>query len=98
MSYARISLMGHGFVTGDWSSDEGGLGQQRHPGLPETELDRKTPADRVTDLGLDDSEDDVSAQSQTIERLRAAADITRAHAMNEGEHHRGGDDDLLPAF
>jgi hypothetical protein len=25
MSYARISLMGHGFVTGDWSSDEGGL-------------------------------------------------------------------------
>jgi type IV secretion system protein VirD4 len=79
-------------------SDEGGLGQQRHPGLPETELDRKTPADRVTDLGLDDSEDDVSAQSQTIERLRAAADITRAHAMNEGDHHRGGDNDLLPAF
>jgi hypothetical protein len=37
-------------------------------------------------------------QSQTIERLRAAADITRAHAMNEGEHHRGGDNDLLPAF
>jgi type IV secretion system protein VirD4 len=78
--------------------DEGGLGQQRHPELPDTELDRKTPADRVTDLGLDDSEDDVSAQSQTIERLRAAADITRAHAMNEGEHHRGGDNDLLPAF
>jgi type IV secretion system protein VirD4 len=80
------------------SSDEGGLGQQRHPGLPETELDRKTPSDHVTDLGLDDSEDDVSGQSQTIERLRAAADITRAHAMNEGDHHRGGDNDLLPAF
>jgi hypothetical protein len=30
--------------------------------------------------------------------LRAAADITRAHAMNEGDHHRGGDNDLLPAF
>lgn len=78
--------------------DEGGLDQQRHPGLPDAELDRKTPDDRVTDLGLDDSEDDVSGQSQTIERLRAAASITRAHAMNEGEHHRGGDDDLLPAF
>jgi type IV secretion system protein VirD4 len=80
------------------TNDEGGLGQQRHPGLPDTELDRKTPSDHVTDLGLDDAEDDVSGQGQTIDRLRAAASITRAHAMNEGEHHRGGDNDLLPAF
>ena len=80
------------------SDDQGGLGQQRHPGLPDSELDRKTPPDHVTDLGLDDAEDDISGQGQTIERLRAAAGITRAHAMNEGEHHRGGDNDLLPAF
>jgi type IV secretion system protein VirD4 len=88
------------FIDGELSApvDEGGLGQQRHPSLPESELDRKTPPDRVTALGLDDSEDDVLGQSQTIERLRAAADITRAHAMNEGDHHRGGDNDLLPAF
>ena len=79
------------------TEDEGGLGQQRHPGLPDAELERKTPDDHATDLGLDDSEDDVSGQSQAIDRLRAAASITRAHAMNEGEHHRG-DDDLLPAF
>ena len=79
-------------------NDEGGLGQQRHPGLPDSELVRKTPPDHVTDLGLDDTEDDVSGQGQTIERLRTAAGITRAHAMNEGEHHRGGDNDFLPAF
>jgi type IV secretion system protein VirD4 len=78
--------------------DEGGLGPQRHPGLPECELDRKTQVERITDLGLDDSEDDASGQGQTIDRLRAAASIPRAHAMNEGEHHRSGDDDLLPAF
>ena len=80
------------------TEDEGGLGQQRHPGLPDAELERKTPDDHATALGLDDSEDDVSGQSQAIDRLRAAASITRAHAMNEGEHHRGDDDDLLPAF
>lgn len=79
------------------ADDEGGLEQQRHPGLPDTELERKTPADRITELGLEDSEDDVPGQSQAIDRLRQAASIVRAHGMNEGDHHRG-DDDLMPAF
>jgi type IV secretion system protein VirD4 len=81
------------------SSDEGGLQQQRHPGVPEPDSTRPVPPDRDIDLGLSDDGGDPASDKQSLDRARQAGAIGRAHAMNEGERKgRGADDDLLPAF
>lgn len=80
-------------------ADEGGLQQQRHPGLPE--VDVTTSADPEVEMlpGLDDENDDVADRRQ-MDRLRRLTPIQRAHAMNTGsDHHKPGhDQDLLPDF
>ena len=81
------------------SSDEGGLQQQRHPGVPEPDSTRPVPADRDIDLRLADDDGDSAADKGALDRVRQTGAIGRAHAMNEGERKgRGADDDLLPAF
>jgi type IV secretion system protein VirD4 len=69
---------------------EGGLQQQRHPGLPEQAKTGHKPAPQHD---LDLTEDDDVA-SGALDRLRGMSDIVRAHAVNEGD----GRDDLLPSF
>ncbi|MBU4435292.1 MAG: type IV secretory system conjugative DNA transfer family protein, partial [Alphaproteobacteria bacterium] len=75
---------------------EGGLQQERHPGLFDEVASR--PASDETELGLGLAEDDgdVVADRQALDRARAGQPIARAHAMNEGAGR--GDDDLLPSF
>jgi type IV secretion system protein VirD4 len=81
------------------SSDEDGLQQQRHPGVPEPDSTKPVPPDRDIDLGLADDDGDPAADKQSLDRARQGGTIGRAHAMNEGERKgRGDDDDLLPAF
>jgi type IV secretion system protein VirD4 len=79
------------------AEDEGGLQQQRHPGLPEKDA---TPSSADHDSGLSPIEDegDSTAESTAMDQARSGS-IGRAHAINTGEHRgRGGRDDLLPDF
>ncbi|MGK9232206.1 conjugal transfer protein TraG [Inquilinus limosus] len=80
-------------------AEEGGLQQQRHPGLFDEAVVRPAAPDRENGLGLDDDGDAVADQS-VVDRLRGLGAVGRAHAMNEGEpHHRPGHGpDLLPDF
>jgi type IV secretion system protein VirD4 len=75
--------------------EEGGLQQQRHPGLPEEEIARPHMPHEA-DLGLADDDSDVAADTQVMDRVSGA--IGRAHAMNEGDLHRNPGRDLLPDF
>lgn len=74
--------------------EEGGLQQQRHPGLPEEQIARPIEAEEGLALQPDD-ESDVAADRGAMDRLRGLNIAQRAHAMNEGAD-RG--DDLLPSF
>jgi len=75
------------------AQDEGGRGQQRLPGQDE-EISR--PGPDVAE-GTEQDQDDSAAGDDALARLRQAASVGRAHAMNEGDHHRHHDD-ILPAF
>ncbi|KQY28278.1 conjugal transfer protein TraG [Caulobacter sp. Root487D2Y] len=73
---------------------EGGLQQERHPGLFDEVVAR--PAADETELGLGLADDDSDAVADRQAMARAGQPIARAHAMNEGAGR--DDDDLLPAF
>ena len=76
------------------ADDDGGMQLQRHPALAESENVLRPDADTQRDADQDDESD---SQSTTIARGKLGI-IGRAHAINEGEHRRGADDDLMPAF
>ena len=72
--------------------DEGGIQQQRHPGLPEeapAKAAEPVPADT---LGLDD-EADPAVDARAMAQARSLGVVVGAHAMNEG-----ADRDPLPSF
>jgi len=73
---------------------EGGLQQERHPGLPgEQPLPpQPEPADP---LGLGEEDGDPAADARVLSPLRALSPIVAAHAVNEGA---GRGDDLMPSF
>ncbi|HYE28309.1 MAG TPA: conjugal transfer protein TraG [Allosphingosinicella sp.] len=75
------------------AGSEGGLQQERHPGLPgeEAPAARVEPADP---LGLGEDEHDGTAEARLLGRL-ALTPVVAAHAVNEGSG-RGGD--LMPSF
>ncbi len=77
----------------DGAEDEGGVQQQRHPGL---EAQACEPADdRPADLlGLGDEDGDAAAEARAMDRARAGI-LVRARAMNEGGAPQ---DELLPSF
>jgi type IV secretion system protein VirD4 len=73
---------------------EGGLQQQRHPGLPEEEPAK--PIEREQDATPGGDEDgDAATDRRAMDRLRGLNVIQRAYGINEGAD-RG--DDLLPDF
>jgi len=75
--------------------DNGGLEQQRHPGLPE-EAPVQQPDPVVADpLGLDDDGVDAATDARTMDQARAVAVARTTFGIDEG-----GDrpDDLLPGF
>ena len=72
---------------------EGGLQQQRHPGLAEERPEPVTEPGANMIPGIED-ESDTAADRQAMDRLRGLGAVQRAHAMNEAD--RG--DDLLPSF
>ncbi len=72
---------------------EGGLQQERHPGLPEEGPTKPKQPEHDAGLGLFD-DGDATADSQAMDGARRLGAIGRAHAINTGD--KG--DDLLPAF
>jgi type IV secretion system protein VirD4 len=72
--------------------DEGGLQQQRHPGLGDDQTDASPPEPPPGDA--DGQDDDVAADDRVMRKLRGLTSVARAHAINEGDHK----DDLLPSF
>jgi type IV secretion system protein VirD4 len=76
--------------------EEGGLQQQRHPGLSEEATVRPSGDDVELGLGLGEDDGDVATDRASMARAQANAPVARAHAMNEGAGR--GDDDLLPSF
>ncbi|MES2904288.1 MAG: conjugal transfer protein TraG [Pseudomonadota bacterium] len=76
---------------GNDGEDDGGLQQQRQPGLFEQELQRAEPV--MPDLlGFDDDADPVT-DARAIAAARGPAPVVGARAMNEG-----ADRDPLPSF
>ncbi len=76
------------------ADDDGGMQLQRHPALAEADAPLQPEPDSQRDADQDDESD---SQNTTIARGKLGI-IGRAHAINEGEHRRGADDDLMPAF
>ncbi|RUU05970.1 conjugal transfer protein TraG [Mesorhizobium sp. USDA-HM6] len=72
--------------------DEGGVQQQRHPGLPEeqTAVAQEPQQDDLFNSADDDSE--APADKRVMDRISTAA---RAYGVNEG---RGDDKDIVPGF
>lgn len=75
------------------AEDEGGVQQQRHPGLPEEAIARAEPVEQLKLLGLDQDDSDPVAESQAMSRARLS-NVVRARAMNEGADRQP----LLPSF
>ena len=73
----------------DCETDDGGLQQQRHPGLGEDAKPQETEPAPVDPLGLDD-EADTAADARAMQQART---IVRAHAINEAAAR-----DPLPSF
>lgn len=80
--------------TGLLEGEEGGLQQQRHPGLPEEGVSKPIASDENNPLGLADDESDTAADKRAMDRLRGLSNVARAHVINEST----GRDDLLPSF
>ena len=72
-------------------TEDGGLEQQRHPGLPEQSapLSETTPDPA---LALVD-EDDVTADQRAMDQARGLTAVARGYALNEGSHR-----DLVPGI
>jgi len=77
------------------ADEEGGLQQQRHPGLGEEGISKPQAVDPATDPGLEDDADDAA---DAMDRGGGLSAVSQAHAMNEGDLHRNPDHDLLPEF
>ena len=72
------------------ADEDGGLQQQRHPGLDEKAVKAEPPRQlELPDIDKDDG--DAAADKRAMDRVRAA--LVRGHAMNQGR-----DNDLLPGL
>lgn len=80
----------------DSLDEEGGLQQQRHPGLDEDGRARVPDEPDDLGLGLDDDAGDPAADKRVLDQAGARQAVVRAHAMNEGDGREH--DDLLPRF
>jgi type IV secretion system protein VirD4 len=85
---ARLSTSSEG----EAAADDGGLQQQRHPGIPEH---KSTAPDReAADMEVDVADDgDSSADQRTMDQARGLTPAVRAHALNESSGH-----DLVPGL
>ncbi len=74
------------------SEDEGGLQQQRHPGLPEEGVSKPLVPEQDDLFGLAEDDTDIAADKRVMDQLTVVA---RAYGVNDGSSPH---DDLLPGF
>ena len=74
-------------------ADDGGLQQQRHPGIGEDAVVRTEEPQQPDLLGVDD-DGDLAADARAMSQAQAIGTAARAYAINEG----AGRDDLTPSL
>ena len=82
-------------VSPEGGEEDGGLQQERHPGLPEEQpshADEMTPVDP---LGLGEEDPDVSADARMMDQARAAGIARITFGIDAGASRA---DDMLPGF
>lgn len=72
--------------------DDGGMQQQRHPGLPE-QVSKATDAAETRDPQIVPDDDDVAADKRAMDQAQGQNAVVRGHAINEGAKR-----DLIPDF
>jgi type IV secretion system protein VirD4 len=75
------------------ADEDGGLQQQRHPGLGEEPVKKPEPAKQLDLLGLEHDDADPATDKRAMDRVRTVDAVVRAHAINESRAH-----DALPSF
>lgn len=73
--------------------DQGGLQQQRHPGLGEEPVKKPEPPRQLDLLGFEKDDVDPASDKRAMDRTRPANAVVRAHAINQSRDH-----DALPSF
>jgi type IV secretion system protein VirD4 len=89
-SDARLSVAGEDDET---EGDEGGLQQERHPGLSEEQPAPPPPPVQLKLLGIDPDDGDAAADKRAMDLARTPSAIQRAYGVNAGARQ-----DLLPDF
>ncbi|PSJ36295.1 conjugal transfer protein TraG [Allosphingosinicella deserti] len=74
------------------SQDEGGLQQQRHPGLPD-QGGKPDEVDAAREPQLVADDDDVAADKKVMDQARGLSAVARGYAINEGAKR-----DLVPGM
>jgi type IV secretion system protein VirD4 len=80
----------------DEHRDDGGLQQQRHPGLAEQDASDLRLAGRTTDDDLD--ADVTTADPNVTDEARDLSAVGRAYAINASVRHHNPDRDRMPGF
>ena len=75
------------------ADEDGGLQQQRPPGLGEDPAKKPEPPKQLDLLGLDSDDTDTIADKHAMDRAGATGTLIRAHAINQGRSA-----DMLPDF
>jgi type IV secretion system protein VirD4 len=72
--------------------EDGGLAQQRHPGLAEEMAATPAPVDQAAQVALDE-DDNVAADSRAMDQARGLSSAARAYGLDEGAGR-----DLIPGL
>ena len=74
------------------AGEDGGMQQQRHPGLPEGGVNPRVEANTTVPIAPED-DDNVAADKRAMERAQGLTPAARAYGINEGAHR-----DLIPGL
>lgn len=85
-------LIGDEGGAGSTIEDEGGVQQQRHPGLPEEHSGNTREPDQDDLFGPVDDDSETVADKRAMDRI---SNVSRAYGINEG---KGDEKDIVPGF